>query len=778
MRKQLLSDPFRNNSAICAFVLIVLLMILIAGCSNSPSNDDSPLPGEPKEESSPIEGTDKTIYGFANKCFTVLSQNNGNFIKTSGLNYSASISDEAKAEAFFMKPSDLGIYIFQDSTGRYLDAADGTSIISSSEPRVSSEWELKGIESGVFALKSVSAQKWLSSDETGKLLLSDVLDSSCNFIIELGKECSTFPESEVNAQVEMANTPVGEKIVGFADPHVHMTGNEGFGGKVVWGKMFHPLGITKALPDCEELHGKNGSKDIVESVANGTTGHDTSGWPDFKYWPGPDSPTHQMVYYKWLERSWAGGLRLMVNFTVNNEVLCQIAGQMPGYTCADMDTVDRQLAHIKQMERYIDAQCGGPGKGWFRIVYSPEEAREVISRGKLAVVLGIEVATIFNIRTDIDEIKSDEARESEIENAKEIIKTQLDYYYSLGVRSIFPIHGFNNAFGGTAMFVPAIYNLGNRIRNGEYFKPCECPTHEEYPDLLSPTEVYTYKELSITYPEGSNPFVVALCKLLGIALPVYPEYPQGSGYCNSRGLTELGKFFITEMIHRKMIVEIDHMSSRMINGYIDPETGKNDGVLEIVESYNYPIVSSHAAVVEGKGDEASKSIDQIRRIHRLGGIVAPILIQGDEGIRNKYIDGPYCKISSRGWANVYKYICDVIEKDGDFVGVPLSTDANGFATEPSPRFGEKACSGTGEQQNEAPKVAYPFAPFAGEGVIDNLRTGNRVFDINYDGLANYGMLPDFIQEVKNVGLTDKDLAPLFNSAEAYIRMWEKIESRP
>ena len=775
MKKRFLSEHVQWNSAIYSFVLIALLLMFVTGCSSSQSNDDSALPGEANNENGQESGTDRSIYDFANSCFTVFSQKSSSYISLAGPIYSFSTSDVAKAEPFFMKPSDLGIYIFQDSKGRYLDTSDGAAVISYPEPRVSSEWELEKIESGIFAVKSVSAQKWLSAGESGKLLLSEVMDSSCRFLIETGKGCSIFPESEVGAEVAAASAPVGEKIIGFVDPHVHMTGNEGFGGKVVWGKMFHPLGITKALPDCEVQHGKNGSKDIIETAANGTTRHDTSGWPDFKYWPGPDSPTHQMVYYKWLERSWVGGLRLMVNLAVNNEVLCKIAGQMPGYTCADMDTVDRQLIHIKQMEKYIDAQCGGPGKGWFRIVYSPEEAREVISRGKLAVILGIEVATIFNIRTDIDKIRSDTTREAETKKAMDIITTQLDKYYSLGVRSIFPIHGFNNAFGGTAMFVPGLYNLGNRIRNGEYFEPCECPTHEEYPDLLSPTELFTYKEISITYPEGSNPFVVALFNLLGVALPVYPEYPEGKGYCNSRGLTDLGKFFITEMMKRKMIIEIDHMSFRTINGYVDDKV--HDGVLKIAEDNNYPIVSSHAAVVEGKGDEASKSIDEIKRIHRLGGIVAPILIQGDEGIKNKYIDGPHCKISSRGWANVYKYICDIVEKDGDFVGVPLSTDANGFATEPSPRFGEKACSGTGEQQNEAPKVSYPFAPYAGTGIIDHLRTGDRVFDINYDGLANYGLIPDFIQEVRNVGLTDEDLKPLFNSAEAYIRMWEKIESR-
>ncbi len=53
--------------------------------------------------------------------------------------------------------------------------------------------------------------------------------------------------------------------------------------------------------------------------------------------------------------------------------------------------------------------------------------------------------------------------------------------------------------------------------------------------------------------------------------------------------------------------------------------------------------------------------------------------------------------------------------------------------------------------------------------------GQRDFDINIDGVAHYGMLPDLIQDLKNVGLTDEDLLPLFRSAEDYIRTWEKCE---
>ena len=49
------------------------------------------------------------------------------------------------------------------------------------------------------------------------------------------------------------------------------------------------------------------------------------------------------------------------------------------------------------------------------------------------------------------------------------------------------------------------------------------------------------------------------------------------------------------------------------------------------------------------------------------------------------------------------------------------------------------------------------------------------FDINIDGMAHYGMLPDFLQDLRNIGLTAEDLAPLFRSAFAYIQMWETCE---
>src|SRR5262249_1673037 len=47
------------------------------------------------------------------------------------------------------------------------------------------------------------------------------------------------------------------------------------------------------------------------------------------------------------------------------------------------------------LQDHIDAQSGGPGKGWLRIVTNPFQARRVISQGKLAVVEGIEGSPLF-----------------------------------------------------------------------------------------------------------------------------------------------------------------------------------------------------------------------------------------------------------------------------------------------------------------------------------------------------------------------------------------------
>src|SRR5690606_19384093 len=119
------------------------------------------------------------------------------------------------------------------------------------------------------------------------------------------------------------------------------------------------------------------------------------------------------------------------------------------------------------MERYIDAQEGGPGQGWFRIVTSPAEAREVIAQGKLAVVLGIETSTPFNCFPTPREgyPTCDEAH----------VREQLDRYHDLGVRALFPVHKYDNAFSAGDGH-RTIIELGNFVNSGHWSNfTQECP---------------------------------------------------------------------------------------------------------------------------------------------------------------------------------------------------------------------------------------------------------------------------------------------------------------
>ena len=52
------------------------------------------------------------------------------------------------------------------------------------------------------------------------------------------------------------------------------------------------------------------------------------------------------------------------------------------------------------------------------------------------------------------------------------------------------------------------------------------------------------------------------------------------------------------------------------------------------------------------------------------------------------------------------------------------------------------------------------------------RTGTRVYDLNRDGVAQYGLLADLLADVRGRGARRAVLS-LFRSADAYLRMWRR-----
>ena len=161
------------------------------------------------------------------------------------------------------------------------------------------------------------------------------------------------------------------------------------------------------------------------------------------------------------------GLRVMVTHLVDNEALCDLMTQRRN-PCDDMAAVRIQAADLRALQNYIDAQSGGPGKGFFRIVTNPFQARAAINAGKLAVVEGIEVSDLFHCASACSAAKVDAG----LSEAK-----------ALGVSTFFPVHKFDNAFGGARMDggeIGVLINGANHLETGHFFdvKTCTGPEHD------------------------------------------------------------------------------------------------------------------------------------------------------------------------------------------------------------------------------------------------------------------------------------------------------------
>src|SRR5690606_32795097 len=127
------------------------------------------------------------------------------------------------------------------------------------------------------------------------------------------------------------------------------------------GQPWHPYGVEHALVDCpdHEPGGRGAALELAVSGGDPVAGHDTVGWPTFVDWPAYGSLTHEQMYYRWLERSWRGGLRLMVNLLVDNNQLCKLWAYKD-HGCNEMDGVRLQAQRLRELEAYVDAQSGGP----------------------------------------------------------------------------------------------------------------------------------------------------------------------------------------------------------------------------------------------------------------------------------------------------------------------------------------------------------------------------------------------------------------------------------
>ncbi len=202
-----------------------------------------------------------------------------------------------------------------------------------------------------------------------------------------------------------------------------------------------------------------------------------------------------------------------------------------------------------------------------------------------------------------------------------------------------------------------------------------------------------------------------------------PPPPACGGHVNNRDLTPLGEFAIEEMMRLGMLIDIDHMSVNSVQ-----ET------LALAEEHDYPVNAGHNGPrsLSSEGNESEKTDDDYARISALGGMVG--LGSGD--VASTYVRN-------------YQHVGALVNG----LQLAIGTDANGMVILPGP--------------DPAASVVYDAA-------FPRLTDGARTWDINADGVANYGLFSDYVRSWPSVGMTAAQQQAFFSTAEGFARMWEQV----
>jgi microsomal dipeptidase-like Zn-dependent dipeptidase len=493
-------------------------------------------------------------------------------------------------------------------------------------------------------------------------------------------------------------------LFGLADTHVHFRSDLGFGGYGIFGQPFAAEAgvpavdrLAAAAPHCTRAHGPFGLLPNLEGV-----GHRVGGYPQFDGWPRHTTLAHQQAYVSWIRRAVDGGLRLAVCLAVNNEVLARRASRLFGRRLSVDDTsaIDRQLAGMRAMVEFVDAQCGGAGQGWLEVAETPADARRIVAAGRLALVLGVEVAALGGWHTPAELTRQAAARGWP---PQELISRLVQDLYEKGVRHVFPVHATNNAFGGAGLFVRS-YDAVNYVLTGKSFVVESAPT-----------------ELGISYRLDEDVFEgggvaerFAYHGLRGLWRRAGPPVPTNwaatrGGHINAQGLTKYGQILVHELMARGMVIDVDHMGHKTFTA-----------VLDLCEAREYPVVSGHTRMRELRhgwrpslsdpsatfsrtrnaelfgtangrmlSTETNKSPAQIERIRRSGGLISLSFDERDLRTADNSGVANDCAGSARSFAQSLCYLSNAMSGRG----VAIGTDINGVSQLPGPRFGPRGAAG-------------------------------------------------------------------------------------
>lgn len=220
---------------------------------------------------------------------------------------------------------------------------------------------------------------------------------------------------------------------------------------------------------------------------------------------------------------------------------------------------------------------------------------------------------------------------------------------------------------------------------------------------------------------------------------------------NVLGLTAEGEALLGAMMDRGMLIDVAHLSER----------GVEDAHALSAAREHYPLYLSHGHFremlpAERQREEKTTPAWIVEIVRETGGMMG---LRTGHDETNSYDDSAVantCHGSSRSFAQSYDF-----GRLGLKVAMGLGSDLNGFIQQIRPRFGAGSCS----------------ASFASEATCqtrDQQVDGPPPLGSAFDeiGLGHIGLLPALLDDLDQLG---SDSTSLRNSADAFVRMWERAE---
>jgi len=620
-----------------------------------------------------------------------------------------------------------------------------------------------------------------------------------------------------------APEPLSTPVWGYADYHTHPMSYLAFGGlrgtPILFGNPGgnvddYPdaMSISKDIPHCPPRHGGgytaeqfiNSAQLLPSRLGFSLTAllfaHNRSGGPEFKGFPSQLMGAHEQMHITQIYRNYQGGLRLMVALATDD----MGAEYLTGY-------VKNNHVDLVSEKTSLEAQLAGmqaladKNSRWMQIAYTAADAREIIRHNKLAVIMGVEVDQLgsYGFPTPADEVK---------------------YLWDKGVRAVTPIHAVDNSIGGPAVLNEAYNWLNDLLNRGQI----DATTEDLHSGALATPKFFQIEEEKCTgtpseigecvmYKLGTGEYRVAIMRPIFSFFRRAPwidsatanSFDTKLGQKNQMGLTAQGPAYIAALMDRGMILDTAHMSDKSVAGTYQairerllrrrpdcPGFSFDVDSPSPCDADAYPAIVSHAhfreQAVYDKNEPISDFLPKeydiskhnLGMIRRVGGVVGPFVTEGRTNRPNIPGIADDCGMSSKNFAFSFHYALD---KLGENVG--MATDFT-FIPLMAPRFGKHACEGfkmfreAGQERSRHPeknkseaqrlRVVYRGASDSSDTLCP-YKMGDRTYDFNTDGLAHYGLVPDMLQDLRNIGLPRDDFQALFSSAEAYLRMWEKAE---